>query len=734
MQPTPPSVIRRFATPLVALAIVAFCFGMAQFPKLAPGDAAQLAAPFKFERHPLAEVANHPPYASVSDVHPSLKRIAAWISTLGSGVTLADIDGDGLANDLINSDPRTRLVTVAPAPGTGDRYAPFALDAAPLPFNAKTTAPMGILAGDFNEDGRMDLMVYYWGRTPVIFLQQPAAANATKLTRASFTATELTTNGERWFSNGAITADLDGDGHPDILVGNYFQDGAQILDASAGGVEVMQQGLAKALAGGKKHFFLWDGVTAGANPTVRFREVTNIVSPEVEHGWTLAIGTADLDGDQMPEVYLGNDFGPDRLLHNESTPGHLKFTVLEGRRDFATPKSCALGFDSFKGMGVDFGDVNGDGLLDIYVSNIADRFALTESHFLWQSTGALDDMKHGVAPYVQASESLGLSRSGWGWDCRLADFDNSGRVQAIQAVGFIKGGINRWPELQSLGTSNSRIVHDPRLWPSFKPGADLSGDNVNPFFVRAADGRFYNVGPEVGLTEPMVTRAIALADVDGDGRLDFAFGNQWQTSYFYRNVSPNPGAFLGLHLLQPLADEADTPLRERPGHPGADMRGRSAFGAQALVVLSDGRKLVGQVDGGSGHSGRRSQDIHLGLGKLDAKAPLDVALKWRDIHGQFQQTTLKLTPGWHTVLLGDPNPRVAAGVRQPLTLTLSPSDGEREIAVPSQVKAFSNDHDSTSEISSLSPSDGERAGVRGGPDSIVPTSSRLAAANDGGAR
>ena len=89
-------------------------------------------------------------------------------------------------------------------------------------------------------------------------------------------------------------------------------------------------------------------------------------------------------------------------------------------------------------MGCDFGDVNGDGLLDIYVSNIATEFGLCESHFLWQSTGQLDEMKRGIAPYVQASEKLGLSRSGWGWDCRLADFDNEGALQAIQAVGFIK--------------------------------------------------------------------------------------------------------------------------------------------------------------------------------------------------------------------------------------------------------------------------------------------------------
>ena len=666
-QPSQPKLLSRVATPLVALALIAFCYGMARYPGLPAAERAKLAARFKFHKLPLSEVANHPPCKYVHEVHPSLKRIAAWISSLGAAAALADLDGDGLPNDVCHVDPRTGLVTIAPVPGTGERYAPFALDPAPLPYDATTSAPMGVLAGDFNEDGLMDVLVYFWGRTPIIYLRRSSGTPVglpVALERSDFVATELTDSGERWFSNGAVQADLDGDGHVDLLIGNYFQDGGHILDANAGGVEAMNEGLAKAITGGRKHFFLWAGATSGEKPTAHFREATNIVRPEVEHGWTLAIGVADLDGDQLPEIYFAHDFGPDRLLHNESTPGHLKFSLLEGRRRLTDPKSCVLGCDSFKGMGCDFGDMNGDGLLDIYVSNIADKFALTESHFLWQSTGKLDDMKHGVAPYVQASEKLGLSRSGWGWDCRLADFDNEGVLQAIQAVGFLKGKINRWPELQSLGTSNSRIVHDPRLWPNFKPGADLSGQNLDAFFVRAADGRYYDIGREVGFTEPMVTKAIALADVDGDGRLDFVFGNQWEPSYFFHNVSPAPGAFLGLHLLLPLAVDAGSPLRERLGHPGVDLHGRAAICAQALVTLPDGRKFVAQVDGGSGHSGRRSPDIHIGLGKLDTSVKLNVQVTWRDTAGQFQQTTLKLAPGWHTVMLGKTGPAQLAANRE----------------------------------------------------------------------
>jgi hypothetical protein len=67
-------------------------------------------------------------------------------------------------------------------------------------------------------------------------------------------------------------------------------------------------------------------------------KVNDVLSDEVSGGWTLAMGAADLDGDLLPELYLANDFGPDRLLHNRSTTGHLRFAVLEGRRDFTTPK------------------------------------------------------------------------------------------------------------------------------------------------------------------------------------------------------------------------------------------------------------------------------------------------------------------------------------------------------------------------------------------------------------
>lgn len=612
----------------LALALILALYGFTRQPRLDDSERRDLASRFAFAK---LEIPAPPGDLSrtVRPVHPTMERISGWISSVGAGVALNDFDGDGFNNDACSVDVRVDRVQVAPVPGTGARFAPFTLDPDPaLPHDRRTMAPMGCVPGDWNEDGRLDALVYYWGRPPVLFIRNDRNDGA--LSAAAFQAAPLAPGTERWNTNALTSADVDGDGHLDLIVGNYFPDGARILDAQDKGTEHMHKSMSRSENGGINRLYL------GTGQDDLFREAPDAFDPQTANSWTLAAGAADLDGDLLPEIYFGNDFGNDRLLFNRSTPGHPRFEALIGHKGFATPTSKVLGRDSFKGMGIDFVDMNGDGRLDMYVSNIAQNWALEESHFVWVANGGRGEMERGVAPFEDHSEDLGMARSGWGWDARFADFDADGVPEGIQAVGFLRGETNRWPELHELAMGNDNHMVSLNAWNHFQPGDDLSGHLHNPFFVRASDGRYYDLAVEVGLGQEHISRGIALADVDRDGDLDFAVANQWETSWFVRNDSPRRNSSLVLDLRLPNANGTTRP----------------AVGAEVQVGRPGRKPMVAQVDGGSGHSGKRAPEVFFGLGTTAKDAVLPVDVRWRDGSGRVRQQRFHLQPGVHTLVLG----------------------------------------------------------------------------------
>ncbi|MFD0259575.1 CRTAC1 family protein [Kitasatospora indigofera] len=638
--------------PGVATVVVATSLFFAVRDGVAVAGGDEVATQYKFQEMPIALPPGYEsqPMNTVRVVNPAYHKIRSWISSVGAGIAINDLTGHGLADGMCIVDTRTDqiVVTYTPTARQADRFTPFVLDAAPLPMD-KAMAPTGCTPGDFNGDGRTDLLATYWGRTPVVFL---ANSDAGTLSPSSYTPREVVPSqsldgryhGPRWNTDAAYVGDLDGSGHPSIVIGNYFPD-SDVLDPTGLNNVEMNESLSSAKNAGGDHVLRWAQASAGPEPDVTFVEERDAIPFDASTGWTLAIAGADLTGQGRPDLYIANDFGHAHLLHNQSTPGRIKFIEATGRRDATTPKSFVLGKGSFKGMGVDFADINNNGSFDMMVSNITAAWGLEESNFLWVNQAKDNaDMKRqledGVAPFTQEAREHGVAWTGWGWDTKMADFRNDGNLSILQADGFVKGNIDRWPWLQEMAMTNDDLLSNPAMWPNVQPGDDLAGDDVLAFYARTPSGTFANISKQLGLAVPTPTRAIATGDTTGSGLLDFAVARQWGPPAFYANQAPKPGNFLNLRLYRPSG--------ESTSGQGITNTGTPAYGATVKITTPDGTR-VSQLDGGSGHGGYRSFDVHFGLAAYDG--PVTVELCWRDTSGAMHEKTEQLRPGTHSLLL-----------------------------------------------------------------------------------
>ena len=655
MKPQQPGFFRRNATRLAAVALIVGPLRLRPPAHAAAGRARRPSppaspSPASRSRRPAGDldrtVRAGPPEPPATS--------ASWISAVGAGVALNDLDGDGLPNDLCSVDPRIDQVLVAPVPGTGARYAPFVLDPAPLPYDARpwrrwaacpatSTRTARWTCWSTTGAGRRSLFLRRAGATALIRRRLPAG-------RAGRPASEI------WNTNAADQRRPRRRRPLDLIVGNYFPDGMRMLDAQATDVAAhapldvargqRRQEPAAALAAGRPP----GPSRPSASPTS-----PDAFDAQTAYGWTLAVGRRRPRRRPAARALLRQRLRPRPPAAQPSRrPGHPRFARAGGA---ARPSPPRL-------EGARPRLVQGDGRRLRRPQRRRHPRHVRQQHRrrlrprgeplrLAEHRATSSRCDDGHRPLRRprrdaraVAQRLGLGRP-------LADFDNDGVLEAVQAIGFLRGDDEPLARAAGAGHGQRRTpARSPRAGRASSPATTSRGHQPQPVLrARPRTAATTTSPPSSGWPTASVSRGIAIADVDGDGRLDFAVANQWEPSYVLPQRQPATGGFLG---LRPAAARLARRRRPSRGRRRAPPR-PPAIGAAATVRLPDGRRLVAQVDGGNGHSGKRSAELHFGLGRVAPGTPLAGRDRWRDATAVAASATddrSVLAPGWHTVLLG----------------------------------------------------------------------------------
>lgn len=511
----------------------------------------------------------------VPTVDPKLANIAPMIASMGASVSIVDYDNDGW-NDIYvtNSRPGSknrlyhnlhngRFEEVAEKVGLADLNQPG------------TGVCMGAVWADYDNDGYPDVLVYKWGK-PELF-HNDGGKHFTRVTdRAGLPA---------WINAGAATwLDYDRDGLPDLFIAGYWPDNVRLEATNT--TRIMPDSFEYARNGGRK--WLFKNLGHG-----RFRDVTHEVGIDSTR-WTLAVVASDVNGDGWPDLFLANDYGVSELYLNEPAPGG-------GRRFREVGYRSGIGRNPKSGMNAAVGDVLNTGAQAIYVSNISEAGILVQGNNLWMPD------RPGGTTFTNRASIAGVEFGGWSFGAQFGDLDNDGYLDLYLVNGYVSGrrGTSYWYDFSQITGGNGHIIGDAANWPAMN-GRSLGGYQHKKLWLNGGDGHFDEVAQQVGATDTYDGRAVALADFENRGALDIVVANQGGPLLLYRNT------------VKPGRDWIELDLEGGPSN-------RSALGAQVRVRWN-GQEQLQEVLAASGYAAQNEHRLHFGLGE---KAKLEsVTIRW----------------------------------------------------------------------------------------------------------
>ena len=468
-----------------------------------------------------------------------------YLETMGTGVGWIDYDQDGLMDLYFVQSAATDAYKPAHPlrsalyHNNGDGTFTDVTDKAGV--GGEGHYGQGVAAGDFNNDGYPDLYVTGYGRA--ILYRNNGDGTFTDVTaKAGVTDEGAWSTSAGWF-------DFDKDGWLDLVVTNY-------IDWSP-----------------KTN--LWCGERAPGyrsycNPNNYHGEKTKLYHNNHDGTFTdvsdksgigipeskgMGLVLADFNGDGWPDIAIANDTWPNFFFQNNHDGGFTDNSLISGLAASEDGRYEA-------GMGIDAADVEGDGLLDVYITHL--DFELNRLYH-----------NNGDGTFTDITYSSGIGNKAMllsGVSAKFIDYDNDGWPDILQANGAMVDNIPLYHSLVSY--------EEPLL-----------------MFHNLGHGKFEKVSDRLGndFNMPVVGRGLATADFLNNGQVGFAVNCRGDSPELMRNDANNGNHWLEVLLIGTKSN-------------------RDGIGS-LLKLTSEGVVQVDQAKGGTSYMSASDPRIHFGLGK-----------------------------------------------------------------------------------------------------------------------
>jgi enediyne biosynthesis protein E4 len=439
---------------------------------------------------------------------------------LGSGLAVADFDNDGRLDILCRgSSPGKGHPHAKPGPTTrlylrnGDGRLHDATENSGL---ADEGYAMGVAVGDVNNDGRVDLYFCNFGKDRLYLGNGDGAF--VDVTQAA----GISSSG---FASSACFVDFDRDGLLDLYVANYTKYDKYVectlLD---GRIDYCQPRIFKGLP-----HKLYRNVSKQGE--VRFIDVSAKAGIAHRAARGLGVMMCDVNDDHWPDIYVANDVEPNFLWINQRDGTFLESAALEG-------VAVCGGGQAQASMGLAEADLDGDGKLDLAVTNVRDEY-----------TTIYCRQAHGFRDRSAALGVMRLTRPFTGFGLTIFDVDCDGSEEIIQ----VNGRVTQLDNEPAAAPPTDPYARDEvrRFWNAYAERSQLMYLN---------EGRFEDAKNETGDFGDWVGigRGLAMGDIDGDGPPDLVAIDLSDRAKLFLNRAERRGHWISVRAVDPSKGGRDS--------------------------------------------------------------------------------------------------------------------------------------------------------------------------------